>query len=281
MPKAVGIYLIQNIVTNEFYIGQSSNLYGRWVSHRKALQMNNHYNYKLQQVYNEYGADTFKYKSLSIIPNRDPDELNRLEIKYLNDFISQFGQSKCLNIDLNPKKVSRKLNRSKHTYYVYDAFGKFINMFSNTHDTAKALGCKCPHTITKMTNGWTHYEQYKRFRVTKTYKEKIEPLPDTYVIFDEGKVFKFCDSPKMVVEILQVRGGGARTNVFKGALVKKRYRVVRYSDYLSDNHQKIINRPSQGTKVVMLDAKTKKTLKDFSVHFCGIEVFGISSTPKR
>ena len=263
MPKVIGIYLIQNIITDEFYVGQSCTIYGRWNSHRKALLNNNHCNPKLQNSYNIHGETAFNYKTLEIISDRDSSKLNSLEIKYLDLYIQKYGQDKCLNRDLKPKEVSCRISKSKHTYYLYDAFGKFINSYNNSDDAAKAMGMTCKSAIFKMVNGWRGYEQYKRIRVKKSFIEKIEPLPDTYVIFEENKVFKFCDSAKDVVLTLQIKGGGSRTNAFNGSLVKKKFRIVPYSKYLEGQQKEILERSSQGISVSMLDAKTRKVLKSF------------------
>lgn len=263
MPKAIGIYLIQNTLTHEFYIGQSCTVYGRWISHKKALTNNNHHNYKLQRSYNTYGETAFKYTSLQLIQHRDPYILNSLEIKYLNEYIQKYGQDKCLNQDLKPKQVSYKLSKSKHIYYVYNAFGKFINSYNNSDDLAKSIGVTCKSTIYKMVNGWKGYEQYKRIRIRKSFIEKIEPLSDTYVILEGTNVFKFCESAKEVVDTLQIKGGGSRTNAFKGGLVKQKFRIIQYSKYLEGQQKEVIERPSRGISISMLDVKTNKVLKRF------------------
>ena len=47
-----------------------------------------------------------------------------------------------------------------------------------------------------MVNGYG-YEQYKRIRVKKFYRKKVEPLPDTYVILKKIKFLSFVTLLKM------------------------------------------------------------------------------------
>lgn len=56
-----GIYVITNMTTGTVYIGQAVNIRRRWESHRHYLAANKHGNRYLQNAWNKYGADAFKF----------------------------------------------------------------------------------------------------------------------------------------------------------------------------------------------------------------------------
>jgi group I intron endonuclease len=63
-----GIYRIINIITGDSYVGSSKHMQARWKTHKTKLKGNYHDNPKLQNAYNKYGADAFKFEILEICP---------------------------------------------------------------------------------------------------------------------------------------------------------------------------------------------------------------------
>ena len=59
-----GIYKITNKIDGKCYIGQSSNIKKRFKDHRYDLKYNKHDNPYLQNAYNKYGKDNFKFEIL-------------------------------------------------------------------------------------------------------------------------------------------------------------------------------------------------------------------------
>lgn len=76
-----GIYCIENIITKKKYIGQSKNIFYRWRKHINALNTNTHENNYLQNSWNKYRQDNFKFY---IVEECDFDLLNDKEIQYIN-----------------------------------------------------------------------------------------------------------------------------------------------------------------------------------------------------
>lgn len=60
----IGIYCIENTVTKKRYIGQSTNISRRWINHKIALKNNIHRNSHLQNSWNKYGKENFKFQVL-------------------------------------------------------------------------------------------------------------------------------------------------------------------------------------------------------------------------
>lgn len=80
-----GIYSITNKLTNKFYIGSSTNLHKREISHFSNLRKNNHCNANLQNSYNKYGKDNFVFK---VIEFCSTEELEEREQHYLDLYFS-------------------------------------------------------------------------------------------------------------------------------------------------------------------------------------------------
>lgn len=74
-----GIYLIQNSLTKQAYVGQSKNIKVRIKQHLRCLRNGNHPNKKLQNSWNSYTESDFK---ISTLQNCDIEFLTSYEIKY-------------------------------------------------------------------------------------------------------------------------------------------------------------------------------------------------------
>lgn len=66
-----GIYLIRNIINNKCYIGSSYHTDKREKEHFGRLYNNKHHNIHLQNSYNKYGKDNFKFYVIEIVDEKD------------------------------------------------------------------------------------------------------------------------------------------------------------------------------------------------------------------
>ena len=62
--KLCGIYCIRK--DDQFYVGQSINIFKRFIAHKNMLERNEHYNQKLQNSYTKYGGDVFSFEIIEI-----------------------------------------------------------------------------------------------------------------------------------------------------------------------------------------------------------------------
>lgn len=67
MEKIQGIYKITNIINNKIYIGSSTDIKKRWHGHKYDLRKNKHCNTHLQNAWNKYGEDNFKFEIIALI----------------------------------------------------------------------------------------------------------------------------------------------------------------------------------------------------------------------
>ena len=79
--KNSGIYYIQNTVTKQLYIGQTSNLHKREIKHFSMLRNNSHFNNHLQRSFNKYGQENFKF---GVIEYCDKSNLLQFEKEYVD-----------------------------------------------------------------------------------------------------------------------------------------------------------------------------------------------------
>jgi len=56
-----GIYMIENLINHKVYIGQSQDIERRQKDHMRHLKHGNHDNPHLQNAWNKYGADNFRF----------------------------------------------------------------------------------------------------------------------------------------------------------------------------------------------------------------------------
>lgn len=81
----IGIYCIENIITNKKYIGQSKDIKERWKSHRWALNHGKHINKHLQASWNKYGQEAFIF---SVLEECDENKLQEREEYYISYYDS-------------------------------------------------------------------------------------------------------------------------------------------------------------------------------------------------
>ena len=80
-----GIYCIENIANNRKYIGLSRDIRRRWNEHRSDLRNNNHVNVYLQNAWNIYGEESFKFYIIELC---DPSIICDRESYYIAKYHS-------------------------------------------------------------------------------------------------------------------------------------------------------------------------------------------------
>lgn len=82
---SIGIYIIENTVTNDLYVGSSvSDIDERWRSHKRDLKANKHHSSRLQNSWNKYGSEVFQFRVLEICEKEDCIQREQLFIDTLS-----------------------------------------------------------------------------------------------------------------------------------------------------------------------------------------------------
>jgi group I intron endonuclease len=79
----IGVYRISNILSGRYYIGYSTNIEKRFISHRYKLKKDCHDNIFLQRAYNLDGEDKFLYEITHVCDTEE--EAKEIELQYLTD----------------------------------------------------------------------------------------------------------------------------------------------------------------------------------------------------
>lgn len=87
----VGIYCIENKINHKKYIGQSTDIDGRWCHHKGELNNGTHHNDYLQKAWNKYGADCFDFYILELCDIAQIDEKERYYINFYHTSDRSYG----------------------------------------------------------------------------------------------------------------------------------------------------------------------------------------------
>ena len=107
--RFMGVYYIQNLASNKFYVGSSFDVYSRIKSHLNLLQRNCHTNIHMQRSYNKHGQDKFAWGICEEV--FDIDQLLTVEQVWI-DVMGDYNI--CTEAG-----VSGDLSRHERIYHVY------------------------------------------------------------------------------------------------------------------------------------------------------------------
>ena len=89
--KKQGIYLIQNLENGKKYYGSSLNLDKRLYEHKRNLRLGQHDNKHLQNSWNKYTEDNFKFEIVEEIPIIEDEEENNRNLRNIEtEYIQKY-----------------------------------------------------------------------------------------------------------------------------------------------------------------------------------------------
>ncbi len=110
--KQSGIYKLENIVTNESYVGSSINLVKRKYEHFRLLKRNEHTNKHLQNSYNKHGERVFVFE---ILKECEKNECIYWE-QYFIDYLSpKYNINPIAGSSLNVKHTKETIEKIRNT----------------------------------------------------------------------------------------------------------------------------------------------------------------------
>lgn len=227
--KIIGIYCIENKINNKKYIGQSVDIKSRWSKHKNELESNIHHNQYLQQSWNKYGKENFKFY---IIIECSKSELNELEICYIKKFDSinkKYGYNLTKGGDKKVQftyDVLEKISNSSSKFPVlqFTLDGILVNQYKNCNVAAKELNLESKRLYQCCQNNeryktaygyiWIYEHNYKIYEFSvENYKKK--PFTKTVAQYDkENNLINKYDS-------------GIDASIKTGINIKSIYKVCR------------------------------------------------------
>ena len=103
-----GIYQIKNICTNKFYIGSALNIEKRKNEHFNLLLRNRHFNSHLQNAWNKYGEENFKFE---ILEECEREKLIEKEQYYLDTLKPLYNICKIAGSSLGIKRSTETIEK--------------------------------------------------------------------------------------------------------------------------------------------------------------------------
>lgn len=127
---SIGIYKIENLINGSIYIGQSIDIEKRWSTHISILNQNNHYNAHLQNAWNKYGSENFKF---SIVEECKQFELNDREIYWIDKYDSFINGYNLTHGGGNTEAFSKSVIQ-------FDMNGKELNRYFSISEAETTTG---------------------------------------------------------------------------------------------------------------------------------------------
>lgn len=172
------IYFIVNKLTNEYYVGQTTNYSRRKNEHLSKLRENKHPNPKLQSSFNKYTEDNFDFSYLKY-ENIEKQELDQLEINFIKEKNSyENGFNLTLGGTGGNTRINLKLNFDQYCF-AYFGNKEYQGM---TNQTSKFLNCDSS-TISALVREIS-YDEYRRMAQDLPQDKKEEYLQEFIQQFD-------------------------------------------------------------------------------------------------
>lgn len=227
----IGIYCIENTVNQKKYVGKSINMDRRIWEHKYLLRRDKHHNSYLQNSYNKYGKDCFKYYFLEELDSNDQIQLSFKEMEW----IDRLGTiDKCLGYNLlydSPmghvfheetlKKMSRTsrgvLNPNFGNHWADDQKRKMSEFTKERHESGKYYNDEWRTKMSKASSE-TWKDSDKKARMIKKLKES-KNNSDFYQYTKDGELVSVW---KDLAHILRAHPGWKWQNIYAACNGSKR-----------------------------------------------------------
>jgi len=194
----IGIYKITNKSNNKVYIGESFNIERRWNEHKLDLENNSHHSYKLQNDYNIYGKNNFKFEVIEEVRIRNKLVIQKVyllafEDKYMKQFNSINNGYNVENTIESIVKENKPVFQDEPLHKIYvSMLIKLVNKIEN-------------EIIFNMYND--NYNEYKIFNNWLDNKninsKELTVLIFLYTHYISNKSISIC-SFQMLIDIIRI-----------------------------------------------------------------------------
>lgn len=251
----IGIYKIQNKVTDKVYIGKSVNIEKRWIQHRCHLNNNVHANDYLQKAWNKYGENGFNF---SVLCECEESVLDEKEIYYINLYkatdrsygynLREGGDGGAMS-----QETIEKLRGVGSTLSEDDVRHIKICMYllMDRKEIAEIYNVS-PKVLTAISQGknWGY--------VLPELNDKIHNLKQSLIDERNQMIIDYYDNGLKITDIVKLTG--LSTSIVEKAVYK--YRDIKSKDSQMEKYNKIFELHNQGvnnyqiSKIVGVSAST-------------------------
>ncbi|HEY1011337.1 MAG TPA: GIY-YIG nuclease family protein [Herpetosiphonaceae bacterium] len=190
IPRRSGVYQILCIANDKIYVGSAVNLAGRWKHHCWELRRGRHFNRHLQNAWNKYGGDNFRFSILELVPR---DELHTAEQKWID-------QTGCLETEIGFNISVMAAHPNPVNIRVWEGFidpdGNEV-IIENLHKFCRENGLSVssmekltrPNGKARSIKGWSHKNSLKNQARIQVWDGFIDPSGNPVII---RNLFAFC-----------------------------------------------------------------------------------------
>lgn len=143
-----GVYVLKNILDNSIYVGHASNLRLRKNAHYTRLNNNQHSNKHLQNAFNLYGRENFKFYAIEYC-ECDKQILARVETYWVNVLNPEYNIRMVVESNLGLKKsaedvekTASKLRGIKRSQWIRDRISKALTGRKRPIEVIKKIALK-------------------------------------------------------------------------------------------------------------------------------------------
>ena len=166
---SMGIYQIQNLVTEQSYVGQSTNIKFRLRSHLSALRRNAHDNPHLQRAWNKYGSDAFVLKHVITCEKEDLTRFEQAAYNHLNciygcynvgPFMDSSSRGKLMSDETKQRMSKSHIGKKRRPFFA--AHKKNMSMAAKLRTSRGPHSIETRQRIRKSLIGKQHSEERRR-----------------------------------------------------------------------------------------------------------------------
>lgn len=171
-----GVYKITNLVTNDFYIGSSIELKRRFSAHKRSLIKGTSSCTYLQNTWNKYGQDNFKFTIEAFCPK---EYTRKLEQFFIDTFNPKYNiVTKVLEVNSRDRKVVN-IDTNEQFNSIKEAAEKYNVSSSSIGDVCRGKGRFCC--------GYKWRYSDEKYKYTDDKHRKVI-CNETKVVYDNAQI---------------------------------------------------------------------------------------------
>ena len=127
--KICGVYKITNTANGKFYVGSSKDIKNRWIQHQNELNEKKHGNAHLQNAWDKYGSQSFKFEIIEECSIENQFEREQYYLNKLNPFDNN-GYNIIRQISkeyMSDHCMIKKCSRCEKSYHTFSHLSKYCD----------------------------------------------------------------------------------------------------------------------------------------------------------